>query len=41
MLSDSLDQALPIAAASNEVFKAAKKLGKGDDDFAAVYEATQ
>ncbi|KAG2439082.1 hypothetical protein HYH02_006607 [Chlamydomonas schloesseri] len=40
-LGDSLNQPLPVAAAANESFKAAKALGRGDDDFAAVYEATQ
>ena len=40
-LGDQLGQPLPVAAAANELFKAAKAKGKGDEDFAAVYEATQ
>lgn len=40
-LGDSLGQALPVAAAANEVFKVAKAKGRGDEDFAAAYEATQ
>lgn len=36
---DALDQPMPVAAAANECFKAAKGLGMGDNDFAAVYEA--
>ncbi|GLC35117.1 Putative oxidoreductase glyr1 [Pleodorina starrii] len=40
-LGDSLNQPLPVAAAANEAFKDAKGKGRGDDDFAAVYEATQ
>ena len=38
---DSLNQALPVAAAANEAYKQAKSKGYGDADFAAVYEATQ
>jgi glyoxylate/succinic semialdehyde reductase len=38
---DQLGQALPVAAAANEQFKAARAKGRGDEDFAAVYEATQ
>lgn len=38
---DSLGQPLPVAAAANEMFKAARAKGRGDEDFAAVYEATQ
>ncbi len=30
-----------MAAAANEAYKEAKALGRGDQDFAAVYEATQ
>lgn len=30
---------MPVAAAANEEFKAAKEQGHGDDDFAAVYNA--
>eukprot|EP00198_Chlamydomonas_reinhardtii_P009483 XP_001698820.1 gamma hydroxybutyrate dehydrogenase [Chlamydomonas reinhardtii] len=40
-LGDALNQPLPVAAAANESFKTAKALGRGDEDFAAVYEATQ
>ncbi|GIL82520.1 hypothetical protein Vretimale_11943 [Volvox reticuliferus] len=40
-LGDSLNQALPVAAAANEAYKNAKAKGHGDEDFAAVYEATQ
>lgn len=36
---DQLDQSMPVAAAANEEFKAAKESGHGDDDFAAVYNA--
>jgi 3-hydroxyisobutyrate dehydrogenase-like beta-hydroxyacid dehydrogenase len=36
---DALAQPLPVAAAANEAFKAARALGRGDEDFAAVYEA--
>lgn len=35
-----MGQALPVAAAANEVFKSALAKGKGEEDFAAVYEAT-
>ncbi|KAG2432149.1 hypothetical protein HXX76_009072 [Chlamydomonas incerta] len=40
-LGDALNQPLPVAAAANESFKTAKALGRGDEDFTAVYEATQ
>lgn len=40
-LGDALDQPLPVAAAANELFKAAKARGHGGADFAAVYEALQ
>ncbi|GLI70686.1 hypothetical protein VaNZ11_015626 [Volvox africanus] len=40
-LGDSLNQSLPVAAAANEAYKNAKAKGHGDEDFAAVYEATQ
>ncbi|PNH10975.1 putative oxidoreductase GLYR1 [Tetrabaena socialis] len=40
-LGDALNQPLPVAAAANEAYKTAKALGRGDQDFAAVYEATQ
>jgi 3-hydroxyisobutyrate dehydrogenase-like beta-hydroxyacid dehydrogenase len=36
---DQLDVAMPVAAAANEQYKAAKEKGHGDDDFAAVYTA--
>ena len=39
--SDALDQPLPVAAAANEAYKQAKRLGLGDADFSAVFEATQ
>merc|ERR1719510_2792225 len=34
-LGEQVGQALPLAAASNEVFKAASASGKGDEDFSA------
>lgn len=37
---DSLQQPLPIATASNEIFKAAKRLGLGQDDVASLYLAS-
>ncbi|EFJ44056.1 hypothetical protein VOLCADRAFT_65267 [Volvox carteri f. nagariensis] len=40
-LGDALNQPLPVAAAANEAFKNAKAKGHADEDFAAVYEATQ
>jgi glyoxylate/succinic semialdehyde reductase len=40
-LGDDVAQPLPVAAAANEVFKAARAQGLGDSDFAAVYEATR
>jgi glyoxylate/succinic semialdehyde reductase len=40
-LGDKLQQSLPVSAAANEQFKAAMAKGLGDQDFAAVYEATQ
>lgn len=36
---DQLDQPMPVAAAANEEYKAAKEQGHGDNDFAAVYNA--
>ena len=36
---DQLGQPLPIAAAANELYKAART-EHGDDDFTAVYETT-
>lgn len=40
-LGDELNQPLPVAAAANEVFKAAKTQGLGDNDFSAVVEAVK
>lgn len=40
-LGDTLNQPLPVAAAANELYKNAKAQGRGDEDFAAVFEATQ
>ena len=37
---DSLQQPLPLATASNEIFKAAKRLGLGHDDCASIYLAS-
>lgn len=37
---DSLEQPLPLATASNEIFKAAKRLGLGQDDIASIYLAS-
>lgn len=36
---DSCEQPLPLATASNEIFKSAKRLGLGQDDIASVYFA--
>uniref|UniRef100_A0A7S4SHX4 6-phosphogluconate dehydrogenase NADP-binding domain-containing protein n=1 Tax=Alexandrium monilatum TaxID=311494 RepID=A0A7S4SHX4_9DINO len=36
-LGDVVGQALPVAAAANEVLKAARVAGKGDDDMSAVF----
>lgn len=38
-LGDSVGQPTPVAAAANELYKAARAQGRADDDFAAVYEA--
>eukprot|EP00873_Tetraselmis_striata_P006911 jgi/Tetstr1/427175/TSEL_017363.t1 len=38
-LGDDVDQPLPIAAAANEAYKAAKAAGFGDSDMSAVHEA--
>lgn len=38
-LGDSVNQPLHTASAANEVFKRAKELGFGDEDFAAVFKA--
>jgi len=37
-LGDRLSQPLPTAAAANELFKAARKAGLSDEDFAAVFK---
>lgn len=37
---DSLAQPLPLATASNEIFKSAKRFGLGQDDVASVYLAS-
>jgi 3-hydroxyisobutyrate dehydrogenase-like beta-hydroxyacid dehydrogenase len=37
---DSLEQPLPLVAASKELFKSAKRMGFGHDDSAAIYYAT-
>lgn len=36
-MAEQLEQPLPIAAASNEVYKHAKRLGYSDHDASAVY----
>lgn len=36
---DSCEQPLPLATASNEIFKSAKRLGLGQDDIASIYVA--
>uniref|UniRef100_A0A6U1E969 6-phosphogluconate dehydrogenase NADP-binding domain-containing protein n=2 Tax=Eukaryota TaxID=2759 RepID=A0A6U1E969_9CHLO len=38
-LGDDVDQPLPVAAAANEAYKAAKAAGLGDNDMSAVHEA--
>lgn len=40
-LGHKLGQAMPLAAAANEAFKAARSMGKGDEDFSAVFEAVR
>lgn len=40
-LGDKLNQPLSVAAAANEVYKAAKTQGLGDNDFSAVVEAVK
>lgn len=40
-LGDKLDQPLAVAAAANEVYKAAKTQGLGDNDFSAVIAAVK
>ena len=39
MRSDEVAQPLPVAAAANEAFKAARAAGQGEADFSAVHEA--
>ncbi|CAE7560107.1 GLYR1 [Symbiodinium pilosum] len=36
-LGDKVGQSMPLAAAANEAFKAARAAGKGDEDFSAVF----
>jgi glyoxylate/succinic semialdehyde reductase len=38
-LGDDAAQALPVAAAANELYKKARAQGRGDADFSAVLEA--
>ncbi|CAE7195195.1 GLYR1 [Symbiodinium natans] len=38
-LGDKVGQPMPLAAAANEAFKAARAAGKGDEDFSAVFAA--
>mmetsp|Transcript_30430 Transcript_30430/g.55493 ORF Transcript_30430/g.55493 Transcript_30430/m.55493 type:complete len:292 (+) Transcript_30430:91-966(+) len=40
-LGDEFAQPLPLAAAANEAFKAARAAGKGDDDFSAVFSVVK
>eukprot|EP00933_Yihiella_yeosuensis_P049313 TRINITY_DN4608_c1_g3_i2.p1 TRINITY_DN4608_c1_g3~~TRINITY_DN4608_c1_g3_i2.p1 ORF type:complete len:302 (+),score=82.12 TRINITY_DN4608_c1_g3_i2:156-1061(+) len=40
-LGDQLHQPMPLAAAANEAFKAGMAMGKGDDDFSAVFSAVK
>mmetsp|Transcript_3588 Transcript_3588/g.7879 ORF Transcript_3588/g.7879 Transcript_3588/m.7879 type:complete len:292 (+) Transcript_3588:102-977(+) len=40
-LGDEVAQPLPLAAAANEAFKAARAAGKGDDDFCAVFASVK
>mmetsp|Transcript_23685 Transcript_23685/g.68476 ORF Transcript_23685/g.68476 Transcript_23685/m.68476 type:complete len:290 (+) Transcript_23685:82-951(+) len=40
-LGDKVGQPMPLAAATNEAFKAGMAIGKGDDDFSAVFEAVK
>jgi len=40
-LGDQLGQSLPVAAAANETFKAARSAGYGDDDMSKVYEVVK
>lgn len=36
-MSEQLEQPLPLAAATNEIYKHAKRLGYGEYDVSAVY----
>lgn len=40
-LGDDLSQSLPVAAAANEVYKRARRMGLGRSDFSAVIEAVR
>lgn len=40
-LGEHVGQAMPLAAAANEVFKAAQAAGKGDEDFSAVFDTVK
>jgi len=40
-LGEQVGQALPLAAAANEVFKAAASSGKREEDFCAVFDAVK
>eukprot|EP00440_Ansanella_granifera_P004971 gb/GFBE01005389.1/.p2 GENE.gb/GFBE01005389.1/~~gb/GFBE01005389.1/.p2 ORF type:complete len:291 (-),score=92.55 gb/GFBE01005389.1/:27-899(-) len=40
-LGDKVGQPLPLAAAANESFKAARAAGKGDEDFSAVFASVK
>jgi len=40
-LGDKCGQPMPLAAAANEAFKAAKAAGKEDDDFSAVFDVVK
>ena len=39
-LGDELAVGLPVAAASNELYKRARAMGKDEQDFCAVFEAS-
>ena len=38
-LGDELAQEMPVAAAANEMYKTARRMGKDDEDFSAVIAA--
>lgn len=40
-LGDELGMDLPVAAASNELYKRARSMNKGEEDFCAVFEASR